>query len=90
MDLYTIIAAIGVVLGLAGATFIFFSRYEYWIGAILFLFKRFGPALLLELIAIFDRMSLEEEEDLVAATRRGERDQWLKDRLRRRRRDRGR
>lgn len=87
MSWLEVAAFVGVALGIAGCTVLFFLRPQYWVNVGLFLIAKLAPHAIAWLLDFTKRMTPEEEADWHAAIRRGEGDQWIKDRQRRKMRE---
>lgn len=87
MSWLEIAALVGVCLGFAGAVVLYLSRPQYWVRLGIAIIAHFAPAVIAWLLDFTKRMTPEEEAEWHAAIRRGEGDQWIKDRTRRKMRE---
>lgn len=87
MSWLEIAAVVGIALGIAGAIILYFSRPQYWVRVAIAVITHFAPAVIAWLLEITKRMPPEEEAEWRKAVARGEGDEWIKARQRRKARE---
>ena len=83
MSWLEIAAVVGVCLGIAGAVVLYLSRPEFWTRLGVAVIVKFAPAVVAWLLQVTKRMTPVEEAEWHKAVARGEGDEWIKARQRR-------
>lgn len=81
MTLYEAIAVLVILAGLGAGAFLVAQRPSFWIGMVADVARRLWP---LAVLYVTKRMSPEEEKAWRDAERRGQGDEWLRNRMKRR------